>query len=180
MYNLNIEYVCVFHIHHVSCILTYSTKAIVYYVHTHVLSDIVCTYTSYTCMGECINWHIVIYKLYNPVHSYTCSYPQLWSLLLQYLVWGVSRHVASSGALASMIGRRSLRPWWSFAKLTWLARIGHHSDITWRMIQTCANWTVFLVWEFMAEQDSGSTRVPLWAREALYHVSPGLIQTLHK
>ena len=27
----------------------------------------------------------------------------------------------------------------------------------------------------MAEQDSGSTRVPLWAREALYHVSPGLI-----
>ena len=55
MYNLNIEYVCVFHIHHVSCILTYSTKAIVYYVHTHVLSDIVCTYTSYTCMGECIN-----------------------------------------------------------------------------------------------------------------------------
>lgn len=34
---------------------------------------------------------------------------------------------------------------------------------------------VFLVWEFVAEQDSGSTRVPLWAREALYHVSPGLI-----
>ena len=45
-------------------------------------------------------------------------------------------------------------------------------------MQTCAFERfsmVFLVSEFVVEQDSGSTRVPLWAREALYHVSPGLI-----